>query len=168
MLRYVVRRLLLLVPILVGVSILIFFWIRALPGKPRRPRFSGNARRPSSSSSTRSGTASTSRFRSSTGSTSRRRCRAISGRASRRVGRSPSEIRLRISRDDRAGVGRDDLRRRRRHPVCASLPRSDTAECSTNLNPDRIAARDLDPDLLPGDHPEIPVRGAMALVTQRG
>src|SRR6266540_875252 len=34
MLRYVVRRLLLLVPILVGVSILIFFWIRALPGDP--------------------------------------------------------------------------------------------------------------------------------------
>jgi peptide/nickel transport system permease protein len=34
MLRYVVRRLLLLVPILFGVSILIFFWIRALPGNP--------------------------------------------------------------------------------------------------------------------------------------
>lgn len=34
MLRYVVRRLLLLVPILLGVSILIFFWIRALPGGP--------------------------------------------------------------------------------------------------------------------------------------
>jgi peptide/nickel transport system permease protein len=34
LLRYVVRRLLLLVPILVGVSILIFFWIRALPGNP--------------------------------------------------------------------------------------------------------------------------------------
>jgi peptide/nickel transport system permease protein len=34
MLRYIVRRLLLLVPILLGVSILIFFWIRALPGNP--------------------------------------------------------------------------------------------------------------------------------------
>jgi peptide/nickel transport system permease protein len=34
MLRYVVRRLLLLVPILIGVSILIFAWIRALPGDP--------------------------------------------------------------------------------------------------------------------------------------
>jgi peptide/nickel transport system permease protein len=33
-LRYVVRRLLLLVPILIGVSLLIFFWIRALPGSP--------------------------------------------------------------------------------------------------------------------------------------
>jgi peptide/nickel transport system permease protein len=34
MLRYVVRRLLLLIPILFGVSILIFFWIRLLPGSP--------------------------------------------------------------------------------------------------------------------------------------
>jgi peptide/nickel transport system permease protein len=34
MLRYVVRRLLLLVPILLGVSILVFAWIRALPGSP--------------------------------------------------------------------------------------------------------------------------------------
>ena len=34
MLRFTVRRLLLLVPILIGLSILIFVWIRALPGSP--------------------------------------------------------------------------------------------------------------------------------------
>ena len=34
MLRFVVRRLLLLVPILVGLSLLVFFWIRALPASP--------------------------------------------------------------------------------------------------------------------------------------
>jgi peptide/nickel transport system permease protein len=34
MLRFVVRRLLLLVPILLGLSILLFLWIRALPGGP--------------------------------------------------------------------------------------------------------------------------------------
>jgi peptide/nickel transport system permease protein len=34
MLRYVVRRLMLLVPILLGVSVLIFFWVHALPGNP--------------------------------------------------------------------------------------------------------------------------------------
>ena len=34
MLRFVVRRLLLLVPILIGLSLLIFVWIRALPGTP--------------------------------------------------------------------------------------------------------------------------------------
>ena len=34
MLKFAVRRLLLLVPILLGLSILVFFWIRALPGGP--------------------------------------------------------------------------------------------------------------------------------------
>lgn len=34
MLRFTVRRLLLLVPILLGLSILVFLWIRALPGGP--------------------------------------------------------------------------------------------------------------------------------------
>src|SRR5262245_59784774 len=34
MLKFVVRRLLLLVPILLGLSILLFLWIRALPGSP--------------------------------------------------------------------------------------------------------------------------------------
>jgi len=32
--RFIVRRLLLLVPILIGVSFLVFIWIRALPGSP--------------------------------------------------------------------------------------------------------------------------------------
>ncbi len=34
MLRFVVRRLILLIPILLGLSILVFLWIRALPGTP--------------------------------------------------------------------------------------------------------------------------------------
>jgi peptide/nickel transport system permease protein len=34
MLRFVVRRLLLLVPILLGLSILVFLWVHALPGSP--------------------------------------------------------------------------------------------------------------------------------------
>jgi peptide/nickel transport system permease protein len=34
MLRFAVRRLILLVPILIGLSLLIFVWIRALPGSP--------------------------------------------------------------------------------------------------------------------------------------
>ncbi len=34
MLRYVVRRLLLMIPVLLGVSVLLFFWVRALPGSP--------------------------------------------------------------------------------------------------------------------------------------
>jgi peptide/nickel transport system permease protein len=34
MLRFIVRRLLLLIPILIGLSLLVFLWIRALPGGP--------------------------------------------------------------------------------------------------------------------------------------
>jgi len=34
MLRFTVRRLLLLLPILLGLSIIVFFWVRALPGGP--------------------------------------------------------------------------------------------------------------------------------------
>ena len=34
MLRFAVRRLILLVPILIGLSMLVFLWIRALPGSP--------------------------------------------------------------------------------------------------------------------------------------
>ena len=34
MLKFIVRRLLLLIPILLGLSILLFIWVRALPGGP--------------------------------------------------------------------------------------------------------------------------------------
>jgi peptide/nickel transport system permease protein len=35
MLRFIVRRLLLLIPILLGLSILVFGWVRLLPGSLR-------------------------------------------------------------------------------------------------------------------------------------
>ena len=69
MLRFIVRRLLLLVPIILGLSILIFLWIRALPGGPteallgERATPDGGRRRSGTSS------ASTSRSTSSTGPT---------------------------------------------------------------------------------------------------
>ena len=34
MVKFIVRRLLMLIPILLGLSILVFLWIRALPGGP--------------------------------------------------------------------------------------------------------------------------------------
>jgi peptide/nickel transport system permease protein len=43
MLRFVVRRLLLLVPILLGLSIVVFFWIRALPGGPAQAQLGERA-----------------------------------------------------------------------------------------------------------------------------
>ena len=36
MLRFAVRRILLLIPVLFGLSVLLFLWLRALPGDPAR------------------------------------------------------------------------------------------------------------------------------------
>src|SRR5918997_1901176 len=47
MLRFVVRRLMLLVPILIGLSLLVFIWIRALPGGPAQALLGERATRES-------------------------------------------------------------------------------------------------------------------------
>ena len=44
MLRFVLRRLALMVPVLVGLSILLFAWVRALPGDPARSLLGEKAR----------------------------------------------------------------------------------------------------------------------------
>ena len=43
MLRFIVRRLALLVPVLLGLSLLLFIWVRALPGDPARARLGERA-----------------------------------------------------------------------------------------------------------------------------
>ena len=131
MLRFVVRRLLLLIPILVGVSLLIFFWIRALPGA-RRSRCSVSARRRRSSRPTGSGTGSTSRSGGSTSPTCKttavdRDLGVSVATASRGLGRDPPAV----PRDDRACGRGDDLRGRRSASRSASSPRSGTGGSST-------------------------------------
>ena len=69
MLRFVVRRLLLLVPILLGLSILIFLWIRALPGGPAEALLGERATPEAVAADQAPATASTSRSTSSTGPT---------------------------------------------------------------------------------------------------
>ena len=68
MLRFVVRRLLLLVPILLGLSILVFLWIRALPGEPAEALL-GERSTAARIAEVRTATASTGRSSSSTGTT---------------------------------------------------------------------------------------------------
>ena len=55
--KFILRRLLLLIPILLGLTVLVFFFIRALPGRPgqRDPRRARDAREPSSGCAPRSG-----------------------------------------------------------------------------------------------------------------
>ena len=57
--RFVVRRLLLLVPILIGLSILVFVWVRALPGTPAQALLGERATPASRSRSSATSTAST-------------------------------------------------------------------------------------------------------------
>ena len=47
MLRFVLRRLALMVPTLLGLSILLFTWVRALPGDPARALLGQRATRES-------------------------------------------------------------------------------------------------------------------------
>ena len=69
MLRFVVRRLLLLVPVLVGLSILIFVWVRALPGTPADALLGERATPADRASSSSIATGSTDPCTSSTGRT---------------------------------------------------------------------------------------------------
>ena len=66
MARFVVRRLLLLVPILLGLSILLFVWVRALPGSTAQALL-GERATPAAVDASTTSTASTGRSRPSTG-----------------------------------------------------------------------------------------------------
>ena len=83
LLRFAVRRLLLLVPILLGLSILVFLWIRALPGSPAESLLGERATPEAVAELRRSVRARRSDYRFSTGATSSRRSGTwISERAS--------------------------------------------------------------------------------------
>ena len=71
MLRFVIRRVLQLVPILFGLSLLLFGWLRALPGGLPRPSWE-SGRRPIKSRPSSGSTGWTNPGTSSTGSSSRR------------------------------------------------------------------------------------------------
>ena len=164
MLRFIVRRLLLLIPILFGLSILVFVWIRALPGSPgelaaRRAR---DRRRRSRRSTT--STASTARSTSSTGATSehagrqpRQQHRVARGRSR---SRSSSASRRRSSSRSRRWSSRSSSASR-----SASSPRSSTVVVRPH-EPLRLADRDLDPDLLPGADPQVHLRREARLAAE--
>ena len=89
MLRFTVRRLLLLVPILLGLSILVFVWIRRLPGSPAEAIL-GERATEQAVAKRGSNTVSTTRSTSSTCATCRASPKAISGQAPIRTDSSPT------------------------------------------------------------------------------
>ena len=115
MLRFVVRRLLLLIPILIGLSILLFLWIRALPGSPATALL-GERATAEQIEAINEHSVSTIRSGSSTGRTSGTCSSSTSATRSRRGGRSPTSSSS-ASRHDRAGARGDVLLDRRRDPA---------------------------------------------------
>ena len=153
MLRYVVRRLFLLVPILLGVSILIFFWVHALPGDPASALL-GERATPEL----------VQQYKETYGldrplpvqywdylKTTVKGDLGTSITSRRTVA---SEIQPAVSGNARARLRGDGLRDRRR--VTTRILRREALRRSVRQpQPRRLVDRHLDPDLLPGDHPQV-------------
>src|SRR6266702_2879587 len=158
MLRYVVRRLLLLVPILLGVSILIFFWIRALPGNP------------------------------ATALLGERATPALVKEYKQRYGLDkPVPVQywdyLKTTLKGELGTSISSRRAvtyeiKHRFPATVELALAAMLFAivlgipfgyfAAKRHAGRIVTRDLDPDLLSRDHPQVPLRDQMARTAERG
>ena len=166
MLRFTVRRLLLLVPILIGISLLD---LRLDPGAAREPRprrCSASGRRRRTSTGSASSTGSTSRSTSSTGATSQTVGHGELGTASRPAGRSPTRSRSAFPATVELASGGRLLRGARRDP--ARLPRGE--EVRNLIRPRKPGGkpdRRLDPDLLPRADPQVHLRRAARVAAER-
>ena len=166
MLRYVVRRLLLVIPILLGVSILIFFWVHRLPGGPAEALLGERA------------------------------TPQLVREYNQRYGLDKplpvqywSYLKATLSGDLGVSVAThrkvvDEIRQRfpatielavaaMIFAITFGIPLGFFAAKTLRrlLRPrdvDRVVTRDLDPDLLPCDHPQVLLLGEVAAVTQRG
>ena len=165
MLRFIVRRLLLLVPILLGLSILIFLWIRALPGGPTEALLGERAT-----------PAAVAQIRHQLGLDKpiyEQYWAYVRTTASGNLGisiasRRPvtTEIRERFPATVELAFAAMIFALVRR-PAARVLRREAAREHVRPLEPRRLADRDLDPDLLPRDHPQVHLLGAARLAAER-
>ena len=164
MLRFIVRRLLLLVPILLGLSILIFFWIRALPGGPTEALLGERAT-----------PAAVAQIRHQLGldkpiyeqywayvRTTAEGNLGISISSRRPV---TTEIRERFPATVELTFAAMIFASEPRHPARV-LRREATRERVRPRELSRLADRDLDPDLLPRAHPQVHLLGAARLAPE--
>ena len=162
---FVVRRLLLLVPILIGLSILVFLWIRALPGGPAQALLGERATDAQIAAIERQYGLDEPihvqywRYVKTVGAARLRHSRHDPPRGHRGAEAA-------LPGDDRARARGDALLDRPRHP--ARLHRREALRRRRRpREPDRLADRDLDPDLLPRDPPQVHLRGAARLAAHR-
>ncbi len=148
MLQFVVRRLLLLVPILLGLSILLFLWVRALPGDPSTALLGERATAESIE-----------QVREQYGLDRPIYVQYLAYMRPRRLRGQPRDEHpvtpaghrgdlAPVPRDGRAGGCRTDLRRRVRDTTGVLL-RETLRRALRPREPGRVAPRNLDPDLLP-------------------
>ena len=166
MLRFVVRRLLLLVPILLGLSILVFVWIRALPGC-RREALLGERATPERDRADQPPVRARPADLRAVLELPRRRLAQRRPRhehhdaAARSRTSSDSASRRRSSSRSRRCSSRSSSASR-----SASSRRSATAAAFDHVIPGRLADRDLDPDLLPRADPQVHLRREARLAAE--
>ena len=166
MLRFVVRRLLLLIPILLGVSILVFLWIRALPGSPATALLGERA--------TPEAIAAINEQYGLNDPIYEQYWAYLKQLASVDFGDS---VDLDGSPSSTSSSGASRPRSSWRWRRCSSRSCSGSRSASWRRNATaaffdhsslvRVAARDLDPDLRARDHPQVHLRGAARVVTDR-
>ena len=131
MLRFVVRRLLLLVPILLGLSILVFLWIRALPGSPATALLGERATAEAIAAINEQYGLEQADPRAVLARTSK----TVGAARLRRLGHDAAagdrRVQAALPGDDRAGARGDVLRDRGRHPARLHRREEATAACST-------------------------------------
>ena len=164
MLRFAVRRLLLLVPILIGLSLLVFLWIRALPGSPAESLLGERATEESIA-----------QIRDQYGLDDPfyeqywRYLQTIGSRRPRDEHRVASSDhrgdRGAVPGDGRARVRRDAVRDADRDP--ARLHRGQASrQRDRPREPLPLADRRLDPDLLPRARPQVGLLGGARLAAE--
>ena len=153
MARFVVRRLLLLVPILLGLSILLFVWVRALPGSTAQAILGERATPAAIAQFNHQyglDRPITTQYWAYLKTTLQRR----PGHERREPPAGDDRDQGAIPRHDRACVRRHDVRARVRAP--ARVLRGKALRAGLRpLEPLLIVDRGLDPGLLPGDHPQV-------------
>ena len=166
MARFIVRRLILLVPILLGLSILVFLWIRALPAGPAESLL-GERATPETIRQIEEQYGLDEPIHIQYWEYLKTVATGDLGTTIRSRRPVTSELRERFPATIELTIAAHALRGHLRHPARVRR-RQALRHLGRPLEPGLIPARDLDPGLLPRDPAEVRLRGRARMVTNRG
>ena len=164
MLRFIVRRLLLLVPILLGLSILVFVWIRALPGSPAESLLGEHAT-PQAVAQIRHQYGLDKPIYVQYWDYLKTIGSGNLGTSIATHAHGDLRVRASVSGDRRAGAQRHAVRARARRAARSAVGQ-EVRVLVRPRQPRRVADRDLDPDLLPRADPQVHLRRQAALAPE--